>query len=634
MFSHKGYAGKWLFVDLSTGKIEARENAPALFEAYLGGNGFGTRMLWDHVGPQVDPLSPEALLIFATGPLCGTLVPNGSRVEVIAKSPLTGIYGDANSGGFFGPELKFAGWDAIVVTGQAPHPVTLAISDGSVSLQDAGALWGRTTSQTEAAIRRAWGDAGVKTATIGPAGENLVRFAGIQLTPQRSAARCGLGAVMGSKRLKAVAVRGHGPIAVAAPDRFHALCVDFQRRLKANPVYAPVTAYGTPGIVSMMDALGRFPTRNFQMGAFPEVDRIGAEALHTRAFVRHLACFGCPIACDKLYRVPDGPHTGTALRSVEYETLNAMGACIWNADLDAILAANRFCDEMGLDTISAGRAISFAMELWEQEILNLDDTGGLALEWGDTDVARRLLEMIVRREGLGDVLAGGVRRAAQAIGRGAERYAMHVKGMEIAAQDGRAQKSMGLAHVTSSRGADHLKAFPVIDETGYPAEALRRYGEAYLPEMAQPLATKHKPFLVKDGEDFGAVIDSVGVCKSGGTFVLAELYWPDIAAAVEALTGMEMPVERLKRIGERIVNLQRCYNARHGITRADDRLPRRFLEEPSPSGNARGETIDVEPMLEEYYRLRGWDQEKGWPSREKLNELDLDTNTSFVTRTT
>ena len=624
MFPYQAYTGKWLHVDLTAGKVEAREVEPALAEDYLGGNGFGTRLLWEHVGPEVDPLAPESLLIFATGPLCGTLVPNGARLEVIAKSPLTGIYGDANAGGFFGPELKFAGWDAIVITGQAPHPVYLAILDDRAELRDAGDLWGRTTSETEAAIRRAWGDPQVKTATIGPAGENLVRFAGIQITPQRSAARCGLGAVMGSKRLKAIAVRGHGPIHVADPARFHDLAVEFHHRIRANPVYPPVSAHGTPGIVTMMDALGRFPTRNFQMGSFPEVDRISAEALEARAFVRHLACFGCPVGCDKLYRVPDGPHAGTALRSVEYETLNSMGACVWNADLDAILAANRLCDDLGLDTISAGRAISFAMELWEQEILNLDDTGGLPLRWGDMDVVLRLLGMISRREGFGGLLAEGVRRAAQIIGRGAERYAMHVKGLEIAAQDGRAQKSMGLAHATSSRGADHLKAFPTIDETGYPDEARRRYGEEYLPEMAQPLATKHKPLLVKDGEDFGAVVDSVGVCKSGGTFVFAELYWPDIAAALEAATGMEMDVERLKRIGERIYNLQRCYNVLHGITRADDCLPRRFTDEPSPSGNARGQVIDLEPMLDEYYRLRGWDPITGWPTPEKLRELGLE----------
>ena len=623
MFPYQGYTGKWLHVDLTTGEIESRECDPALAENYVGGNGFGTRLLWERVGPDVDPLAPESLLVFATGPLVGTLMPNGCRVEVIAKSPLTGIYGDANAGGSFGPELKFAGWDAIVVTGQSPQPVYLAIAGERVELRDAGDLWGHTTSQTEAAIRRAWGDSQVKTATIGPAGETGVRFAGIQTTPQRSAARCGLGAVMGSKRLKAIAVRGHGPVRVADPARFHDLAVDFHRRIRANPVYPAVSTHGTPGIVTLMDALGRFPTRNFLMGSFPAVDEIGAEALEARAFVRHLACFGCPVHCDKLCRIPDGPHAGTTLSSVEYETFSALGSGVWSADLDAILVANRLCDDLGLDTISAGRAISFAMELWEQEIINLDDTGGLSLRWGDTALVLRLLGMIARREGFGDLLAEGTRRAALTIGRGAEQYAMHVKGMEIPAQDGRAQKSMGLAHVTSSRGADHLKAFPTIDEAGHPEEARRRYGEQYLPEMADPLATRYKPMLVKDGEDFGAVIDSVGVCKSGGTFVMAELYWPDIAAALEAATGMEMPVERLKRTGERIYNLQRCYNARHGITRADDRLPRRFSDEPSPSGNARGEVIDLEPMLDEYYRLRGWDPVTGWPTAEKLRELGI-----------
>jgi aldehyde:ferredoxin oxidoreductase len=624
MFPYPGYAGKCLYVDLTHGKIEVKEYNRELAGSYLGGNGLGTRLLWENVGPEVDPLSPENWLIFSTGPLCGTVVPNPGRMEVIAKSPLTGIYGDSNAGGFLGPEFKFAGWDAVVVTGQSPKPVYLAIADDAVQLRDASELWGLTTSQTENAIRKAWGDPQVKTATIGPAGENLVRMAGIQITPQRSAARCGLGAVMGSKRLKAVAVRGHGPIRIANPKRLRDLSLEMQQRLRANAIYPAVSAHGTPGIVSLMNAMGRFPTQNFRAGGFEHADRINADALDARAFVRNVACFGCPVACDKVYQVPDGPYAGTSLRSVEYETLNSFGACILNSSLDAILAANHLCDELGLDTISAGRSISFAMELWDEEILNLDDTGGLAFRWGDMELVLKLLPMIARREGFGDLLAEGVRRMAQVIGRGSEQYAMHVKGMEIAGQDGRAQRSMGLAHVTSSRGADHLKAFPVIDETGFPDEGRRRYGEAYLPEIVQPLATKHKAFLVKDGEDFGAVIDSTGMCKSGGTFVLAEIYWPDIAAALEATTGMEMPVERLQRIGERIYNLQRCYNALHGITRADDRLPRRFADEPSPSGNAKGQTIDVEPMLEDYYQLRGWDPERGWPTQEKLRELGLE----------
>ncbi|NLE44435.1 MAG: aldehyde ferredoxin oxidoreductase family protein [Chloroflexi bacterium] len=623
MFPYRAYAGRWLRIDLSTRRIEVHDTDRAIAEGYLGGNGWGARMLWENVARDVDPLDPGNLLMISTGPMCGTLLPNSGRVEVIAKSPLTGIYGDANAGGFFGPELKFAGWDAVMVVGRSDRPVILAIDGDTVALQDATGLWGRTTSETESEIRQAWRDPRVKVASIGPAGENLVRFASIQMTPQRSAGRCGLGAVMGSKHLKAVAVRGYGSVSIADPERFHSVAVEMHHKIRTDPVFAAVSRFGTPGIVTLMDPLGRFPTKNYQMGSFDDVERIGAEALHDRAFVRHLACFGCPVGCDKLYCLRGGAFDGTCLRSVEYETLNSMGANVLNADLDAILAANRFCDDMGLDTISAGRAISFAMELWQEELINLEDTGGLAFNWGDMTTVRSTLEAIVRREGFGAVLAEGVRRAAEIIGRGSEQYAMHVKGMEIAAQDGRAQKSMGLAHATSNRGADHLKAFPVIDETGFPDEGRRRYGEEYLPEIVDPLETKYKPFLVKDGEDFGAVIDSVGVCKSGGSFVLAEVYWDDIAAALESGTGMSMPTERLKQIGERIYNLQRCYNVWHGISRADDRLPKRFTEEPSPSGNARGQVVELERMLDEYYHLREWDAETGWPTARKLQELGL-----------
>jgi aldehyde:ferredoxin oxidoreductase len=624
MFPYRGYTGKWLYVDLTTGKIEPREMDAGMVETYLGGNGIGTKLLWENVGPDVDALSPENLLIFATGPLTGTLVPNGSRMEVVAKSPLTGIYGDTNTGGFFAPELKFSGWDAVVFAGQSPEPVYLAIQNQHVELRPAEKLWGRTTSETEADIRQAWNDPRVKVACIGPAGENMVRFAAIQFTSQRSGARAGIGAVMGSKRLKAIAVRGNGPVRIADPKRFHKLSQDFNQRIRSNAIFGAVSRYGTPGITTLMNTLGRFPTKNFQFGSFTGIDNISAEALEERAFVRHLSCFGCPVACDKRFELKDGRFAGTGLRSVEYENLNAYGAGVMNDDLDVILYANRFCDEVGMDVMSSGRVIGFAMELWERGILTSADTGGLDIEWGDVDVVLKLMEQVSKREGFGNVLADGVRLAADTIGRGSSEFAMHVKGMELCAQDGRAQKSMGLAHATSSRGADHLKAFPTIDEVGIPDEARVRYGEKYLPEISMPLEIKHKPFLVKDGEDYSTVIDSVGMCKSGGTFVMAELYWEDTAEALEAATGMEMPVDRLKKIGERIVNLQRCYNVWHGITRADDQLPKRFTNEPSPSGNARGSVVELDVMLDEYYQLRDWEVDTGLPKAAKLQELGLE----------
>ena len=620
---YKGYRGKYLRINLTTGDIQVRELDPSFAERFLGGNGFGTKILWDEVGPDVDPLGPDNRLIVATGPLCGTLMPNSGRLEFIAKSPLTGIYGDANAGGFFGPELKYAGYDMLIFEGRAPEPVYLCIEDGRVELRSASHLWGKRVSEAEAILEaelgRDW-----KFATVGPAAENGVRYACIQVSYSRSAARCGIGTVMGSKNLKAIAVRGSGDVAVADVADFKAIARDCIRRIRGNEFYPGVHRYGTPGLVVLMNPMGRFPTRNFQEGSFEYAEEICAERLRERYLVRDVSCFGCPVSCDKVYRVTEGEFAGTLIRSVEYETLGALGAGVWNRDLPAILYANRLCDELGMDTISAGRTIAFAMELWQHGILTSSDTGGLTLKWGDARLVHRLLEMIAYRRGFGDLLAEGVRRAAQAIGRGAAEYAMEVKGMEIPAQDGRAQKSMGLAHVTSTRGADHLKGFPIIDETGYPAEGLRRYGEDYMPDIVEPLSYRHKPMLVKDGEDFGAVVDSSGNCKSGGTFVFAEIYWPDMAAAIQAATGMEMPVERLKRIGERIYNLQRCYDVWHGISRADDRLPRRFTTEPSPSGNARGQIIELEPMLEEYYRLRGWDPVTGYPTAAKLRELGLD----------
>ena len=624
MFPYKGYAGKTLRVNLTTGKIQTREMDASACETWLGGNGFGAKMLWDEVGRDVDPLGAENRLIIATGPICGTLMPNSSRLEVITKSPLTGIYGDANVGGMFGPELKFAGYDMIVFEGRSPEPVYLRIEDDRVELRSATRLWGKTVSEAQALVAQELGDDDLKFATIGPAGENGVRYATIQMTPNRSAARCGVGAVMGSKNLKCVAVRGFGKVAIAHPQEFYDIAVRAHKKLLQNEFYKPVSRYGTAGLVTLMNQMGRFPTKNFQMGSFPYADDISAETLHDRYFVNDMACFNCPIHCDKAYHIRDGEFAGSATNSLEYETLGSLGAGVWNNNLASILRGNVLCDELGMDTISAGRTIAFVMELWEKGILTSVDTGGLALEWGDYELILDLLPQIARREGFGSLLAEGARRVAAQIGRGAEQYAMEVKGQEIAAQDGRAQKSMGLAHVTSTRGADHLKGFPVLDETGYPSEGVRRYGDQYMPELVDPLATRHKPMLVIDGENFGAVIDSSGNCKSGGTFVLAEIYWQEMADAIRTATGMDMTVERLKTIGERIYNLQRCYGVLHGITRKDDRLPRRFKEEPNPSGHAKGQTFDVEPLLDEYYQQRGWDVKTGIPTGAKLRELGLE----------
>lgn len=623
-FPYKGYTGQYLRINLTTGTISKLALPLDWVENYLGGNGIGTRILWDEVPPEVEPLSPENKLIMATGPLCGGPMPNSGRLEFIAKSPLTGMYGDANAGGHFGPELKYAGYDLVVFEGKAPQPVYLWIKDGTVELRSAADLWGKGTFETEAQLKVLVKDPELKVAAIGPAGENLVHFASIQVTYRRSAARTGIGAVMGSKNLKAIAVRGTGTIPVAEPVKLMEHSFSLHQVIRKNEFYPGVHRFGTAGLVTLMQPMGRFPTRNYQYGSFDGFEDIAGEHLREDHINRDVSCFNCPVACDKVYEVTSGEFEGVLDSSVEYETLNSLGARICNNNLPAVLKGNEICDDLGMDTISAGGAIAFAYELAEKGILDKKTRDGLLLEWGNYHTMIELLEQMAYRRGpLGSLLAEGTSHAARKLGGDAPKYAMHVKGQDIAAQDGRAQQSMGLAHVTSSRGADHLKAFPVLDETGYPSEGVRRYGQQYMPELVDPLAVKYKAMMVKDGEDYGAVIDSVGTCKSGGTFVMAAVYWQETADAIAFTTGMEMDVERLQAIGERIYNLQRMYNAMHGVDRKDDVLPWRFTLMPSTSGNASGSTCRLDITLPDYYNLRKWHPETGLPTAETAARLGL-----------
>jgi len=615
-----GYVGRYLSVDLSSGtlrKLTLPEDLPSQF---LGGNGFGTKVLWDEVGLDVDPLSPQNKLVFASGPFTGTIFPTAGRLEVISKSPLTGIYGDANAGGHFTPELKRSGFDMIVFEGRSPKPVYLWVHNGEAEIRDASHLWGKGTHETESIVQSDIGDKRVQVASIGPAGEHLVRFSSV-MTHGCAAARAGMGCVMGSKNLKAVAARGDLAIPIARRDEYLKVCLDAQKEVLVNPFTPGLSRHGTPQLSVPMSEVGRFPTKNFQMGHFEFVEDISAERIEKYHFVRRISCFACPIGCHHIVEVKEGKHKGVAL-VFEYETVNALGARVWNRDLPSIIRADHLCDDYGLDTISTGASIAFAMELNEKGILTRHDTD-LDLAWGNSDTVIELISRIAYRKELGNILADGVRRAAQRIGKGSEYYAMHIKGQEISAQDGRSQQSMGLAQATSNRGADHLKGFPTIDEMGYPTEAVLRYGKQYLPEIVDGIQTKYKPMVVKDGEEFCAIIDSVGICKFGTLFPPA-LYWEPIAAALALITGMEMTVPKLKTIGERIVNLQRMYNVRHGITRNDDRQPRRLLEEKSPSGRAKGHVVYLDKMLDEYYELRGWDKRTGLPTEQKLNDLGLE----------
>ena len=612
-----GYNGKYLRIDLTSEKIDTLDIPSDWIENYLGGSGFGTKILWDEVLPESDPLSPENRLIFATGPLTGTSWPSSGRLEVISKSPLTGIYGDSNCGGFFAPELKSAGYDLVVIQGKSKKPVYLSIQDEKVELKDASAHWGKSTSETSKAIKHEIGDEKVRVASIGVAGENLVRFACI-MSEDRAAARSGLGAVMGYKNLKAVAVRGTKKTKLKNPAKYSIESTNASRKIKNNKFTKGLRKNGTPLLMDMMDKIGRLPSYNFKQGSFKGIKKINGEALKKEYSVKNIkSCFNCPIGCSKLEKVSEGEYKGTITKNLEYETICSLGSKCGNDNLASIIKANEICNDLGIDTTSAGGVISWAMECYENRIFD-KETIGFDLKWGDHHSILSLLEKIAKREGFGNLLAEGVKRASEKIGLGSEKYAMHVKGMEIPAQDGRAQQSMGLAQVTSNRGADHLKGFPTIDETGYIKESVERYGIDKLPEIVDGKETKYKPFVVKDGEDFCAVIDSLGVCKFGTQFPPA-LYWKDLAKAVKYATGMDFDENRLKKTGERIYNLQRLYNIREGISKKDDTLPARFLKEPS---HITHKTVQLSHMLNKYYELRGWDK-NGIPTKNKLKELRL-----------
>jgi aldehyde:ferredoxin oxidoreductase len=619
-----GYAGQILRVDLSSGEIKKDKTPMNLAKMYLGSRGFASRLLYDMVRPGTDPFGPKNVLIFSAGPLTGLLWPTTSRYTVTAKSPATNALGYANSAGHWGPELKFAGYDAIIFEGKAEKPKYLLIQDEDVQLKDAQHLWGKNVFETEEIIKKDVGDSRVKVAAIGQAGEKLVKFAAIINDLYRAAGRTGMGAVMGSKKLKAIAVRGTGKINIAKPKEF----LDYGAQMIKECTDGKKTAWygtlGTAALISSKQRIGDLPTKNHQSGQFPWADEISGETIKEKYFVRYRACFSCPIHCSRITQAKSGPYAGLRTEGPEYETIDALGPMCWNRDFGAIVKGNILCDQLGLDTISTGVAIAFAMELWEKGIITPDDTGGLDLSWGDAEAEIRLIEMIANREGIGDILAEGVRVAAERIGKGAERYALHVKGVELPRQEPRAIKAFGLAHATANRGADHLYHLPTM-EYGMKEEAVKYLGlsDEQLSELFDLRSPAYKALECVFEEKYAAVADSLGVCK----FSTKENFAVEpnqLARAMTLVTGEEWTEEQLLLAGQRIVNLERSFNAREGLSRKDDTLPRRFLEEPYAVPGLTPTVTELERMLDEYYELEGWDKRSGLPTVEKLKELGLE----------
>jgi len=603
-----------LRIDLTSRAIHEETIDERLMRAVLGGRGIAAHWLaeagiWRH-----EPLSPEAAVVIAPGMLGGTPWPSASRYHLGFRSPLTGIYGYGNAGGLVGSRLAAQGIGAVVITGRADAPVFLRLASGTATLEPATDQWGMSTSRTEVYLRQRSPRAAI--ACIGPAGEALVRFAAVINDGGRAAARCGGGAVFGFKRLKAFVVETVDRQEI--PDGFRELASAAAVRLLADPAVHELREVGTPILVALKNERGDLPAWNHRRGQVPFIDRIAAPALE-RYQVGRKACAGCPIRCGWISEVPSGPHRSRSA-GPEYETIDALAANCACSDPEVLLHANARCNDLGLDTISTGAAIAFAMECAEHGLLG--DRGN-EISWGDGAAILSLIDDIASRRDLGDILADGVRAASHSLGEATQRFAMHVKGLEIPGQDPRASKGFGLGHATSNRGADHLYALPTIAVAGLEHAAADLFPDL-LPDILDPLDEETKPELVVASENYSAVSDALGVCK----FTTTETYALRVEDLADALTAWGWPVDgrALLEAGERIVNLERLLNARMGISSQDDCLPERFLSEPvvvSSGGKARTITLKSLPdMLSRYYTLRGWTS-NGHPTEETCERLGL-----------
>jgi aldehyde:ferredoxin oxidoreductase len=610
-----GWTGTVLRIDLGRGEIRREALDPGWARDYVGGRGIGARYLWEELDPEVEPLSPGNLLVFATGPLTGTNASCGARYMVVTKGALTGAITTSNSGGRFGPELKFAGYDALLFEGRAERPVYLWIFDDRIELRPADRLWGQGVWETEDAIRRETGVAECSVAAIGPAGENLVRFAAIVNDRFRAAGRSGVGAVMGSKNLKAIAVRGTGAVRVARPEALMAAQWAQKRALSQAPLTSEgLPSYGTLALMNVINEHGALPTRNYTEAQFERAEEISGEELARTRLVANKACFACTIACGRVSKLSEQGverytlHTSPrnwrhATEGPEYENAWSLGADCGVGDLDAILKANAICNDLGMDPISLGATIAAAMELFERGVLSEAETG-MPLRFGSGEALVALAELTGRREGFGTEVAEGSKRLGEKFGH--PEVFMGVKGQEFPAYDPRALQGMGLGYATCNRGACHLRAYTVSAEV------------VGAPEPIDPRATAGKARLTAEMQNASTAVDATGLCL----FLTFGNTLSDLTPLLAAATGIDYGDEDLLRAGERIWNLERLWNLRAGIDASQDELPKRMLEEPIPAGPAAGEVSRLGEMLPEYYRVRGWTPD-GLPTRAKLAELGI-----------
>jgi aldehyde:ferredoxin oxidoreductase len=613
-----GYMGKILRVDLSTSVITEEFPNEETLKKFLGGAGLATKILFEETKKGIDPLGPENRLIFMTGPLTGTNSPSTGRYSVVTKSPLTNGWGQANSAGFWGRDFKRSGFDGIIFEGIAPKPVYLLTEDGKAKLVDAEEIWGKNTSETTKILREKHGEK-FNVACIGIAGENLVKYAAIMNDCDeenwgRAAGRCGVGAVMGSKKLKAIVSKGTITIQVAEPEEYRKEAKQRFDWVNQSILKMTLEVYGTATMVDLVNVKGGIPTKNWQTGVFENAEKINGTAINESILVKRKPCFACPIHCGRIVEIKEGPFKSKG-EGPEYETLSSFGTMCGVDNLEAITRAHFLCNEYGIDTISAGNSVGFIMECYQKGILKKEDVDGLDFSWGNAQLIVDIVHKIGKREGIGDFLAEGTMRMAKKLGNGTERFAMHVKGLELPGYDSRAAKITGLAYAVANRGGDHITAY--IEGPAFLAMPFMIVEDAdigdplkEIPETAQ---------VVKNFEDALGIFDAIGGCKFMGMVLTAE----DWAKLISTLMGYDYTIEDFQKTGERIFNLERAYNIREGFSRVDDTLPPRLLEDPMPEGPAEGQVVDLEILLDAYYEYRGWD-EQGRPTKEKLRELGLE----------
>ena len=612
-----GYTGTIAYIDLTGGYTERRNFAERDERLWIGGCGMGAKILMDECKVDTAPLSPENPLIFMTGPMTGTNIPGSGRHQVVAKSPLTGIYGEADAGGKWGTVLKRAGFDGLVFKGRAERPVYVFIEDNQVHILDAAFLWGLDNYQTDEALKERHGQ-DIAVASIGPAGEKQVLIATIlhEGKKGRSAGRGGLGAVMGSKNLKAIVVKGSHSIAVFDEANLQEQIDEVTPKIKQKT--KGLQNYGTAGALIGSERIGDLPVKNWSQGTWSEIDKISGQTMAETIVKGKSQCHSCPVSCGRTIKIDGGLYGSVDGKGPEYETLGMFGGACMVADLDAIAQANEVCNRYGIDTISSGGAIAFLMDIYEQGLIaddGITDADGQPLRpsWGDAKAMLRLLHSIGRQQGIGELLGQGVKRAAEVVGKGAEDFAFHVKGLEMPAHDPRAFNSLALGYATSNRGACHLQG------GSYFFEKTATLPEIGITKVLDRFRDDNQGNVQAQLQNTMSVMDSLKLCKFlfyGGIDLTIITGW------LNALTGFDYTVEEVLTAGERIFTLKRMFNVQCGISRLDDTLPRRIAEVPRPDGGAADNLPPLAAMLTEYYEARGWDDD-GRPLADTLDRLGL-----------